>query len=247
MNGHFSIGTSNIVLPGPKKDFPAAFQNKSRLHYYSTIFNSLEVNSSFYKVPLLRTFERWKEETVPGFRFSVKLWKGITHVKKLAFNPIDIDNFMLVANGIGEKKGSLLIQFPASISSDYTKEVRQILQRVKNADRGKRWKIAVEFRHTSWYTHATFTMLDKFKAGVVLHDMPSSKNETLRTKADFVMIRYHGVKGDYRGSYSKIFLKKEAKKIREWLVTGKDVYAYFNNTLGGAFENAEMLFKYVKT
>lgn len=247
MSGHFSIGTSNIVLPGPKKDFPAAFQNKSRLHYYSTIFNSLEVNSSFYKVPLLRTFERWKEETLPEFRFSVKLWKGITHAKNLAYNPVDIDNFMLAANGIGEKKGCLLIQFPASIKSDYTGVVRQILQRIKNTDRGgKRWKIAVEFRHISWYTQATFSMLDKFKAGIVLHDMPSSKNETVRTKADFVMIRYHGMKGDYRGSYSRTFLKKEAGKINQWLTMGKDVYAYFNNTLGGAFENAKTLSNYIK-
>jgi len=246
MPGHFSIGTSNIVLPGPKKEFPPDFHNKSRLHYYSTLFNSLEVNSSFYKVPMLRTFERWREETIPGFRFTVKLWKGITHVKKLAYDPLDIENFMMAANGIGDKKGCLLIQFPASINSDYTKVVQQILDRIKKGNRGKRWSIAVEFRHISWYTRETFTMLDKFKACVVLHDMPASKNETVRTKADFVMTRYHGIKGDYRGSYSKAFLKREAGKIKQWLQMGKDVYAYFNNTLGEAFENAKTLGRYVE-
>jgi uncharacterized protein YecE (DUF72 family) len=75
--------------------------------------------------------------------------------------------------------------------------------------------------------------------------MPASKNDIVRTNADFVIIRYHGAKGDYRGSYSKAFLKKEAGKIKQWLAMGKDVYAYFNNTLGEAFENAKTSSKYV--
>jgi uncharacterized protein YecE (DUF72 family) len=60
-------------------------------------------------------------------------------------------------------------------------------------------------------------------------------------KAGFVYLRFHGPKGDYRESYSDQFLKSKAEEIRGWLSEGKDVYTYFNNTIGSAFDNAVTL------
>jgi len=121
-HGKVWIGTSNIVVPGSKKDFPDEFQSTSRLTYYASLFNSLEINSSFYKVPRPQTFERWSSEVPDKFKFTVKLWKQVTHVKLLKFRSQDIDFFMNAANRLdNSKKGCLLVQFPPSITADYLK------------------------------------------------------------------------------------------------------------------------------
>ena len=76
---NFYAGTSNIVLPVPNKSFfPPKYRDKTRLNYYASLFNSVEINSSFYKVPLPRTVEKWTTEVPPNFRFSFKLSKAIT-------------------------------------------------------------------------------------------------------------------------------------------------------------------------
>jgi uncharacterized protein YecE (DUF72 family) len=239
--GIFRIGTSNIVVPGNKKSYPKAYQGKSRLNYYSSFFNSLEINSTFYKVPLPATFEKWGNDVPEHFRFTVKLWKEITHVKGLKTNLALIDDFLRAADKLGEKKACLLIQFPGTITIEYYSQVENILERIRKNDRSKKWNIAVEFRHASWYIRETFELLDQYSGSIVLHDIAKGRNSEFLTRSDFVFVRFHGPAGDYRGSYSKEQLRKHAAKIRSWLKQGKDVYAYFNNTIGDAFQNARDL------
>lgn len=83
--------------------------------------------------------------------------------------------------------------------------------------------------------------MDEYKAAIIVRDFAKAKNFTSMSKADFVYIRFHGPTGNYRASYPDQFLKVKASEIRSWWDNGKDVYAYFNNTLGNAFENALML------
>jgi uncharacterized protein YecE (DUF72 family) len=239
--GILRIGTSNIVLPGSKLTFPAAYREKSRLNYYSSLFNSLEVNSSFYKVPMRSTFEKWSKDVPEDFRFTLKLWREITHAKNLAFNIDYIDYFLKVAEGIGNKKGCLLIQFPGKISFDYYNQVENMLERVQQLNPENEWKIAIEFRNAGWYVSETYELLDNYHASLVLHDLPKSKNFEINQHAPFVYIRLHGPKGDYRDSYSNQFLETQFQQIKVYLKSGKDVYVYFNNTIGNAFENASYL------
>jgi uncharacterized protein YecE (DUF72 family) len=236
--GSIRIGTSNVVVPGNKTTFPAAFRLKSRLNYYASIFNSVEVNSSFYKIPQQSTCQKWALDTPANFRFTLKLNKEITHAKELKEEPGIIEKFMKAAEGIGEKKGCLLIQFPGKITLDYFEKVERILKEVQVYDPHKEWKKAVEFRNNSWYTGETWELLDEYDAAMVLQDIPKSKIQEVRGKADFVFLRFHGPKGDYRDSYTDKFLKDKAAEIKLWLKEGKDVYAYFNNTIGNAYENA---------
>ena len=84
-------------------------------------------------------------------------------------------------------------------------------------------------------------MLDEYNASMVLHDNPKAKNEELNKRAGVAYLRFHGPKGDYRGSYDHGFLKERAVQIKGWIKNGKDVYAYFNNTAGEAFSNARSL------
>lgn len=236
--GIIRIGTSNVVVPGNKNTFPPAFRSKSRLHYYSTIFNTVELNSPFYKTPLPSTFEKWVADVPDNFRFTIKLSKEITHAKNLEANLTAMDKFMSFAKGGGAKKGCLLIQFPGKITLDYFGKVEQVLQRLQEYDPEQEWKPAVEFRHSSWYTGETDELLNESGATMVLHDMPKARIWEMNTKARFINLRFHGPTGDYKDSYTDSFLKSKATEIKEWVAAGKDVYAYFNNTIGSAFENA---------
>lgn len=236
--GILRIGTSGIVVPVSKQSFPPEFQNKSRLSYYSSLFNTLEVNSSFKKVPLPSTFKRWSEEVSKDFQFTVKLWKEITHIKKLDIDLHNIDTFLSATNFVENKKGCLLIQLPASITSEYFSKVAAILQRINQLDHENNWRKAIEFRSVTWYSNETYQLLYEHKVSAVLQDMPDSKNLIPNENEPFFYFRFHGPKGDYKGSYTEEFLKEQAEKIRRCLDEGKDVYAYFNNTMGSALENA---------
>lgn len=243
--GKFYIGTSNVVIPGNKDSFPPSFQSKSRLSYYSSLFNSVEINSSFYKTPLQKTFERWSAETEEEFRFSIKLTKAITHAKELKTDLQLIEKFMMSARGIGNKKGCLLVQFPGKITLDYFKNVEEILYKISQQDPAHEWNYAIEFRHPTWYTSETWELLDEYGAGMVLQDKPKAKMLELRGNARFIYLRLHGPKGDYKESYSDKFLTIWAGTIGMWLNQGKNVYTYFNNTIGNAFENAQTLYNKV--
>jgi uncharacterized protein YecE (DUF72 family) len=240
--GRIFIGTSNIVVPGNKQSFPPAYRQTSRLRYYSSIFNTLEINSSFYKIPQRTTCEKWSLDVPADFQFTLKLNKEVTHIKDLNGESPVIEKFMRSAAGIN-KKGCLLIQFPGKITLDYFTQVEEILRQLKIQDPDNEWRKAIEFRHPGWYTGETFELLDEYSAVIVLHDIPKAKISDPGKNADFIYIRYHGPKGDYRDSYSPAFLQQQADKISKWLIKGKDVYAYFNNTIGSAFDNAVSLKK----
>ena len=245
MSSKLRIGLSGVALPGAKKSFPTEWHDKSRLSYYSSLFNTVEINSTFYKLPMPTTFEKWASEVPDDFLFTIKLWREITHAKELEYDLDNLDRFMKAANRIGNKKGCLLIQFPASIRFKYIAKVEAILKRLQKLDPSNEWQKVLEFRHIDWYNQETYSLLDKYDASIVLHDMPKSKNKTLNKKTNIVYLRFHGVKGDYKGSYSDDFLQDQAVQIKQWLKQGKSVYVYFNNTMGDAFKNAHTMASYI--
>jgi uncharacterized protein YecE (DUF72 family) len=244
--GRIRIGTSNVVVPGNKASFPPAFRQRTRLHYYSTIFNTVEINSCFYKTPRTTTYEKWVLDVPEDFQFSLKLTRDITHAKELRGEMACVDGFMQSAIGVGDKRGCLLIQFPGKITLDLFNQVEGIMQYLVQLDPGNEWKKAVEFRNDTWYIRETAELMDEHGAALVLHDIPKGRLTELQNNADFVYIRFHGPKGDYRGSYTDEFLKAKAGEMQQWSEAGKDVYVYFNNTIGSAFENAVLLKKMLK-
>ena len=240
MKGILRVGTSGIVLPGSKKMFPQEFQSRTRLAYYSTLFNTLEINSTFYKLPSPNTFVKWSSEVGEDFRFTCKLPRSITHGKPLSYQPENIDRFMRASNGIGEKKGCLLVQFPASVKIEHIGEVERILRRLNTLNEKPDWKICIEFRDALWYENETMLrVLDEVNVSLVLHDMVNSPTPLLLA-SNPVYVRFHGPESDYRGSYSEAVLVSYAFAIKDWL-RDRDVYVYFNNTIGDAFKNAQFL------
>ena len=237
----FYSGISGLQLDIPKYSFPPPFENASRLTYYASLFNSIEINSSFYKIPQAATVHKWAASVPEKFRFTFKLWKGITHSKALNFNKEDVSAFFNSIDSVKGKKGCLLIQFPPSLSRASTAQLDNLLSCIKETNTTQDWKVAVEFRNKSWYHEHVYDLLNFHKAAIVIQDIPKSATPLLNHTSDSIYIRFHGPSGNYRDSYSEDFLNEYASYLNEWLEEGKTVYVYFNNTMGDAFKNLKTL------
>ncbi|WP_052417218.1 DUF72 domain-containing protein [Cellvibrio mixtus] len=234
------------MLPGNKENFPDEFKSGTRLQYYSTLFNSLEINSSFYKTPQPQTFSKWEHEVNNDFRFTVKMSRDITHSKKLDFHPEDLEKFMDAARHIESKKGALLIQFPASITADYCFKIEDLIKQTQSLQGASKWDIAIEVRHNSWHNMATYNMLTRHGASMVFHDMPTSKTPLDQSATNIIYIRFHGAAGDYKGSYRIDDMEKYIELIIHSYKIGKTIFVYFNNIIGNAYENALSLQHYIR-
>jgi len=235
--GKFYGGISGLQVPIPKRDFPPEFADKSRLNFYASLFNSIEINSSFYKLPQAKTVAKWALDVPENFKFTYKLWRDITHNKNLLFKPEDVDRFIEGINHAGDKKGCLLVQFPPSITIASRGQLEYLLSVIRNIDPSEEWKLTIEFRHRSWYNDSIYELLQKYKASLVIQDMPASVSPLIALADDHIYLRFHGPNGGYRGSYADDFLYEYAQYVKEWMAEGKDVYAYFNNTMGNAINN----------
>src|ERR1700733_3335152 len=173
-NGEFYSGTSNLVLPVKNKSFlPDEYQDKTRLTYYASLFNSVEINSSFYRMPLARTVAKWATEVPDDFRFTFKLIQTVTHSVKRQVDTALVKEFIERISAAGSKSGCLLVQLPPSFSVDIL-QLGELLAEVSAIDPTGHWPLAVEFRHTSWYTGNVYELLHEHNAAMVLHDMRKS-------------------------------------------------------------------------
>ena len=247
-SGTLWAGTSGLVLPvANKQAFPEEFRAGTRLTYYASLFNSIELNSTFYKMPMPVTFSKWAGEVPVHFRFTVKLWRGITHVPGLRFSPADVNRCLYAADHLWEKKGCLLIQLPPGLKVDAAGQLERLLKTISLSDPDHSWKIAVEFRNRSWYTPEVNTLLQWYRVAYVLHDMPASASPLDPFNDEVVYLRFHGPEGNYRGSYADEFLAEYASYVNDWLKEGKTVYTYFNNTMGSALQNLMTLKTFINS
>jgi uncharacterized protein YecE (DUF72 family) len=241
MSRSFYAGTSGLVINLTKRDFPPEHQEKSRLAYYALHENSIEVNSSFYRLPQPKTVIRWAAEVPDSFQFTFKLWKELTHQKNLLFRSENIAPFFQSIAGAKDKRGCLLVQFPPSLQACAFPQFRSLLPLLQAYD----WPIAVEFRHPSWYKDPVYELLNQTGVAMVIQDMPKSATPLEVTSDELVYLRFHGPSGNYKGSYSDNLLYEYAQYIREWQQDGKKIYVYFNNTAGAALANLQTLKGYL--
>jgi uncharacterized protein YecE (DUF72 family) len=245
-NELFYSGTSGLDLPVSRSQYPTEYKDKSRLHYYSSLFNSVEINSIFYKLPRNSTIANWAESVPANFRFTFKVSKTITHAKGLQFTAKDVYDFINTVGNIGEKKGCLLAQFPPSLKIEKLDQLQRLLETLGEATHNSGWRLAIEFRDSSWYEREVHELLEEYDAAMVIQDMPKSATPLDRVRGDLIYLRFHGPEPRYRGDYSNEFLKQMAAYIKMWIREKKTVYAYFNNTVGAAVENLQSLNKYVQ-
>ena len=239
MENNYYSGTSNLVLPVKNKSFfPEAFQAGTRLTYYASLFNSIEINASFYRMPLARTVQKWSGEVPDDFRFTFKLHQSVTHSLPGQFDLQPLPAFMKAISAT-EKRGCLLVQLPPKFGPDLV-QLNMLIAALQPYD----WPVAIEFRNPGWYTENVYKTLNQLKVSMVIHDMKKSAAPLLSTSVQ-IFIRFHGPEPNYRGSYADDELQEYAVYIQDWLSAGKSVYAYFNNTLGAAVQNVQTLSKLV--
>jgi uncharacterized protein YecE (DUF72 family) len=235
------IGTSGWVYKGWEKTFyPEDITAKEHLEFYATQFPTVEINATFYRLPSLKMVRGWRERVPKNFVFAVKGSRYITHLKKLVELGGGLNRYMRRIQPLKEHLGPILWQLPPFLPKD----IRRLDRFLKKTP--KSFCHAVEFRHPSWYAdNEAFEVLRKHGvAHVSLSSLGMPMNLTVT--ADFIYIRFHGLKDGASHDYTRKELEPWAAHIQRQARAGKTVYAYFNNDLNvRAPGNAKMLMEMV--
>jgi uncharacterized protein YecE (DUF72 family) len=194
--------------------------------HYASVFDTVEINNSFYRLPEAETFARWAANAPPGFLYAVKASRFLTHMKKLKDPEEPLQRFFDRATELGECLGPVLYQLPPG----WRKEVARLEYFLGVLPAGVRH--VIEFRDPSWYAPEVIDLLRAHGVALCLHDMRGSATERT-TVAPFVYVRFHGPSGTYAGGYDDDRLRSWAGWLAHQHAEGRDVYAYFNNDVGG--------------
>jgi uncharacterized protein YecE (DUF72 family) len=203
--------------------YPEDLTKKKWLEYYSSKFNAVELNVTFYRQFSPETFAGWYNQTPDNFRFVVKLSRYITHVKRLSRVSQAIKLAEKNASALQEKLGLILLQLPASMPY---KPERLYNALAAFADPSR---VAVEFRHKRWFTPEVHAILTKFNTVFCNVDSPGIRIYDHVT-AKTAYLRLHGHTKMYNYYYNAAMLKKIAGVIKKLLNKGvTEVYIFFNN------------------
>lgn len=237
--GRVYIGTSGWQYSNWRGSFyPADLPYSQWLAFYSKYFDTVEVNSSFYRQTRSSTFLKWQKETPKNFTFAVKGNKFITHIKRLkdCQDPLKVffENVSVLSG-----HHIILWQLPPSLKQDIER-LSVFLELLPDT-----FRHALEFRHETWVDQTTWRTLRNFKVAAVFQDWrewPQIREITTK----FVYLRFHGNKTLYTSNYSDKELEHWSVLITNWLKQDLDVYTYFNNDAAGfAVLNALTLKKLV--
>ena len=217
--------------------YPKGLPPRRWLEHYASLFDTVEINNTFYRLPSAQAFDAWRKQAPPEFCYVLKFSRYGSHLKRLKDPRATIQRFLQVTRRLKKFLGPILVQLPPNWNVD-TDRLQEFL---KAAPRSRRW--AFEFRDPSWLCEEVFAILQKYNAALCIHDMIA--DHPRRITADWVYLRLHG--NHYSGSYSPDILKAQARWIKHRLGDGQDVFAYFNNDAQGyAVDNAIQLKQYVR-
>jgi uncharacterized protein YecE (DUF72 family) len=246
------IGTSGWSYPkgeGTWKGFFYPAGKINELEYYSQFFNTVEINSSFYRPPEVGIVYNWVKRVPPGFLFAVKLWQKFTHPKMyreatgeaaaISLQDVDVFRRSLEPLARAGKLGALLAQFPPSFKNDdYGQQILGAL-----AQTFGQYKLAVELRHRSWSDDAnTAWLLRENNIAWVQSDEPkfsTSVAAEVPVTSDLAYCRFHGRNakewwtGDNETRYRYLYASEEiaglAERVKEAATKTKMLFAFFNN------------------
>ena len=222
------------------KFYPEGLSKTRWLSFYAERFPSVEINSSFYHLPKERTLLSWKEKVPEHFRFSLKVNRYITHIKRLKDIKEELDKFIKLSSLLGSKLGVLLFQLPGSLKYD----IDLLGDFLSFLPKG--YKYSIEFRDHSWFRDDVFSLLGEYD--VALCNISSPKiPATFYVTGPFIYIRFHGLKKWYVYNYREEDLLPWASFIKKHLNNGKKCYVYFNNdAFGYALSNLILLKKLIE-
>jgi len=193
------------------------------------MFDTVEIDSTFYRLPDRARFATWANSTPDGFVFAVKASRFITHIRRLREPSEPVDRLVDAATGLGPKLGPILLQLPPTLRADC-----RALDGVLTAFRG-RARVAVEFRHASWSNAEVEGVLSAHGAARVLADRVGKI--TGGSTVGWEYVRLHEGRAEPRPCYGAHALRSWADRLR-----GASGYVYFNNDAHAcAVRNAETL------
>lgn len=212
---------------------------RDRLRYYATRFTTVEVNSTFYRLPPVAVAESWARRTPSGFRFAAKFPQTITHDRRLVGTAEEMRRFLAVLQPLrtAGKFAAALLQLPPSLKFE-PGTVRAFYESLP-AD----LPVAVEFREPSWLDPASFDLLREFHLAYTIVDEPMLPIQ-LETTAPFAYVRWHGHGREvwYDYTYSADELAAWVPRVQQLADRVPEVYGFFNNHFrGDAALNAETL------
>jgi uncharacterized protein YecE (DUF72 family) len=222
------------------------------LGYYQDLFDTVEVNNTFYRLPDAATFAAWRRQTHDGFLMSVKASRYLTHLKRLVDPEEPVHRLFARVASLGARLGPVLYQLPPTLTLDVDRLAsfldalpRTLPARARPRTPRRPIRHVIEFRHASWYVDEVFQVLAARGVAICLHDKPGSAFDDAAI-GPFVYVRFHGPTGRYGGCYTDEALAAWARKLAAARRRGRDVFAYFNNDVDGfAVRNAQTLRRFI--
>jgi uncharacterized protein YecE (DUF72 family) len=219
--------------------YPHDLDQKDFLSFYARVFNTLEIDSTFYYIPRPEVVIAWHARTPPHFRFTAKMPKAITHERGL----VEVDDlltpFLSSIALLGAKLGCLLVQLPPAFRhSEVTfSRVAAFLGTLPTAD----FRFALEFRHRSWIRPEVFDLLRQHRVAWTIQDHPSLMPVVPELTADFTYIRWMGDNEDPRISSVREVVIDRTQDLMRWterlkrdiLPRVETVFGFFNNHYAG--------------
>ncbi|GAA4155930.1 DUF72 domain-containing protein [Chryseobacterium ginsenosidimutans] len=207
--------------------YPEDAKSKDFLTLYSQEFNSVEINSTFYRKPTVKTLIKWVDETPDDFKFFIKIPKTISHEKRLKDCKEEISEFCIhIQSNLKEKLSGFLYQFPPSFKN--TQENIDLI--LNNIDFN--YLNVIEFRHESWWQDEIFNILKENNLVFSGVSFPGNLPEAvIVSHPDILYYRLHGKPVLYKSEYSEEFLDDLAVKIKN---SQHKSFIFFNNTWGTA-------------
>ena len=207
--------------------YPEDAKSKDFLSLYSQVYNSVEINSTFYRKPTAKTLLKWVDETPEDFKFFIKIPKTISHEKRLKDCKEEILEFCnLIQSNLKEKLSGFLYQFPPSFKN--TQENIDLI--LNNIDFS--FLNVIEFRHESWWRNEIFKILRENNTVFSGVTFPGNLSEdVIVNHPEILYYRLHGKPILYKSEYSEEFLNDLANKIK---ANNRKTFIFFNNTWGNA-------------
>ena len=213
--------------------YPDGLAKGRWLERYSQVFDTVEVNSTFYRLASRDAVARWVEETPPDFMFACKASRYMTHIKRLQNLADGIGRYYEGIQPLADagKLGPIVWQFPANFHRDDDRLGRALPLLPPG-------RHCFEFRHESWFTEEVYKQLRAHGAALVIGDHPQRPFQTCELTTDWTLVRLHHGHRGRRGNYSGTELDEWARRIAEWRRRA-EVFVYFNNDWEGyAVRNA---------
>jgi len=219
------IGCSGWNYASWKEELYEGRPARSWLEHYARHFDTVEVNTTFYRLPSRDAVANWERTVPPGFLFTIKASRYLTHVKRLQDLGPGLARFYerlepLLAS---PKLGPLLWQLPPTFKRDD----ERLASALALLPRGQRH--CFEFRHPSWFADEVYDLLRRHGVALAIGDRPEVRAFQAHVfTADWTLVRFHYGSRGRRGNYSETELREWARRFEEWRA-GVEIFAYFNN------------------